>query len=99
MDNTQLHTQLPPIPTKRLTISMPAYVYDRLQQLPKGTISQFVTESVQSRFTYPEILKEELRGKQKANEPFDQLRQLMRDAPLPNMPWPEMKKLMRKGLM
>lgn len=42
--------------SKRLTISMPAYVYQQLKKLaPKGKISQFVTEAVEVK-----LLKEKL---------------------------------------
>lgn len=104
MDYTQLHTQrnLPPIPVKRLTISMPAYVYDRLMQLPKGTVSQFVTEGIQEKLTYEQIENKKLQTPQgtenNAIEAFEKLLELSKNDPLPDIPWPEMKKLMRKGL-
>ena len=79
---------------------MPKYVYDRLMQLPKGTVSQFVTQSVQEKFTYPKILEKETQDKkQRAEQAFDNLQELMKEKPLTNIPWPKMKKLMRKGLM
>ncbi|MBU0578388.1 hypothetical protein KJ628_00205 [Patescibacteria group bacterium] len=101
MDHTYLHTkpQYSPVPVKRITVSMPEYVYDRLQQLPKGTISQFVTEGVQEKFIYPKKLaKKTKKQKQFSVKAISEFIELTKEAPLPNMPWPEMKKLMRKGL-
>lgn len=41
-----LHTH---INTQRLTVSMPFFVYQRLQaKIPKGQVSQFVTKSIQN---------------------------------------------------
>lgn len=93
MLHTLDHTK---IPTKRLTISMPEYVYDRLkQEIPKGSVSQFVTESVQNK-----LLRQKIEPKQKTKKGLSPVEKLFAlSHKMPATPWSEIKQAIEKGRM